>query len=333
MVLQALLNGLVEASVIVLAAVGLSLLYGVKKFANFAHGDMMTVGAYFALYVMGTTRGGLIVGILSAMIFLAFLGILFEFFIFARLDGRGPVAPLVASVGLALVLQNGLRSVFGTSLMTYGIQLPESWIFGIRDPFTGYGLRMNPIQDLLPMVLAFALVLFVALLLRYTKLGKAMRATSDNPDLARVSGINVAAVRYATWALSGALAGAGGFVLAIKLPSFDPLLGSSVLLLVFCAVILGGIGSAYGAMLGALVIGVTRNLFFPFATSAGIPTEFSLIVPFGIMVLVLLVRPQGLAGRPIGFDLPPLRAELRKLWRTFVRFLARGFSRIGGRSA
>lgn len=323
MVLQALLNGLVEASVIVLAAVGLSLIYGVKKFANFAHGDMMTVGAYSALVVMSATRAGLVAGILGAIVVVAVLSILFEFFIFSRLEGRGPVAPLVASVGLALILQNGIRFVFGTSSASYGIPLPDTWNFGVRDPFTGFQLSLNPLQGFAPMILAFVLVLLVSSLLQFTKLGKAMRATADNPDLARVSGIHIGLVRYATWVLSGALAGAAGVIVAIRLPYLVPDLGASVLLIVFSAVILGGIGSPYGAVLGALVIGIARNLFFPFATQFGVPTEFSLLIPFGIMVLVLLVRPQGIAGRPIGFDVPPLRVELKKLGQSFLRIWRR----------
>ncbi len=313
MVLQALLNGLVEASVIVLAAMGLSLVYGVKKFPNFAHGDMMTVGAYFAIWATSMLRAGIIVGIIAAVIFVAILAVVFEFLIFSRLEGRGPVAPLIASVGLALILQNAIRVAYGTGQLTYGIPLPDSWYSGVTDPLTGQLVWINPLQGVVPLVFAFVVVVLITFILQYTKLGKAMRATSDNPDLARVTGIDVRLVRYATWALSGALAAAGGVMLGFRVNGIQPLLGSSVLLIVFAAVILGGIGSPYGAMLGALVISIAENLFFPFAVLTDTPVQFVLIVPFGIMVLVLLLRPQGLAGRPLGFDLPPLRAELRKL--------------------
>lgn len=330
MVLQALLNGLVEASVIVLAAMGLSLIYGVKKFANFAHGDMMTVGAYFALYMVVRMRANLVVGLLAAMVFVAVLAVIFEFLIFSRLEGRGPVAPLIASVGLALVLQNSIRVAFGTGLGSFGIRLPDSWFSSVRDPLNGQLVWLNPLQGFLPMVLAFVIVTAVTLLLQFSKLGKAMRATADNPDLARVSGIDVKLVRYATWALAGALAAAGGVILGIKLNNVRPLLGFEVLLPVFAAVILGGLGSTYGAMLGALVMSIAQNLFFPFATIAGVPVEFVLIVPFGIMVIVLLVRPQGLAGRPLGFDLPPLRAEIRKLLQSLGRVWGRVWRRSVG---
>jgi len=293
MVLQNLLNGLVEASVIVMAAMGLSLIYGVKKFANFAHGDMMTVGAYFALFIMGVTGRNYVAGILGALLFVALLAILFEFLIFSRLEGRGPVAPLVASVGLALILQNSIRSVWGTDIITFGIVLPENWAFPVRDPLTGLFVTLNPLQGFAPMVTALVSVLFLTFLLQFTKLGKAMRATADNPDLARITGINVKQVRYVTWVLAGLLAGAGGIIIGVRLTTLVPGLGASILLIVFSAVILGGIGSAYGAMLGALVMGLARNLFFPVAVRTGIPEEFSLLIPFGILVIVLLVRPQG----------------------------------------
>lgn len=335
MVLQALLNGLVEASVIVLAAMGLSLIYGVKRFANFAHGDMMTVGAYVTFWVVSTTDGDIVVGLVVAMVFVAILGMLFEFLIFSRLEGRGPVAPLIASVGLALILQNAIRVAFGTRHVTYGIPIASSWTSNIYDPLNGQRVWLNPIQGFVPMVFAIIVIAFVTLLLQYTKVGKAMRATSDNPDLARVSGINIHFIRYATWALAGALGAAGGVMLGFKLNAVEPQLGSSVILIVFAAVILGGIGSPYGAMLGALVISIAQNLFFPFAVILNIPVQFVLIVPFGIMVLVLMVRPQGLAGRPLGFDLPPLRAEIAKLFRTLraeIAHLLRRLTRIWRRS-
>ncbi|TLZ70563.1 MAG: branched-chain amino acid ABC transporter permease [Methanobacteriota archaeon] len=319
MVLQALLNGLVEASVIVLAAMGLSLIYGVKKFPNFAHGDMMTIGAYTAFYFSSTLRAGIIVGLVASMVFLAILAVVFEFLIFSRLEGRGPVPSLIASVGLALILQNAIRVAFGTGQLTYGIPLPDSWFSNVVDPLTGQQVWINPLQGIVPLVFAFVVVLIITFILQYTKLGKAMRATADNPDLARVTGINVGVVRYVTWALAGALAASGGVMLGFRVNGIQPLLGSSILLLVFAAVILGGIGSPYGAMLGALVIAIAENLFFPFAVLTNTPLEFVLIVPFGIMLLVLLLRPQGLAGRPLGFDLPPLRAELRKLVESVAR--------------
>lgn len=321
MVLQAILNGLVDASVIVLGAVGLSLLYGVKKFANFAHGDMMTAGAYFAIFVMGATGSGIVGGLLGAMTFMALFGILVEFLIFAPLEGRGPIAPLIASLGLAIVLQNAIRLLFGTGQILTGLRVPDNWFFGIRDPLTGFRLSLNPLQGVVPLVMALVLVLAVTVLLQYTKLGKAMRATADNPDLARVSGISIRLVRFATWALASALAAAAGIILAIRLNNLVPLLGFNVLLLVFAAVILGGIGSPYGAMLGALVMSVAHNLYFPIALRVGLPEEFSLIVPFGIMLVVLFVRPQGIAGRPVGFDLPPLRLQLKGFFR---RLLATG---------
>src|SRR2546422_4514139 len=134
MVLQALLNGLVDASVIVLAAMGLSLIYGVKKFPNFAHGDMMTVGAYFTLWATSTFRAGILVGIVAAVIFVAILAVFFEFLIFSPPEGRGAVAPLIASLGLALLLQNFIRGAFWSPQPTYVIPPPHSSVSSRYDP-------------------------------------------------------------------------------------------------------------------------------------------------------------------------------------------------------
>ncbi len=329
MVFQALLNGLVDASIIALAAVSVSLIYGVRGFANFAAGDMMTVGAYVTLFAMSAFRAGIVVGLLVAIVFVAFLGIAMEFLVFSRLEGRGPVAPLVASIGIAFVLQNAIRIVFGTSETTLGLRGQDDWLLGLRDPLTTYQVTLNPLRGLVPLVMAAAFVASLTVLLQYTKLGKAMRATADNADLARISGIDVRFVRYATWALAGALSAAAGVMLAIRLNVLIPLLGFDILLLVFGAVILGGIGSPYGAMLGALVMGLAQNLFFPIATATGVAAELAALVPFVILILVLLVRPQGIAGRPLGFDLPPLRAELRKVLRSIGKLV--GVPGRGGR--
>src|SRR5256712_10048708 len=126
MVLQALLNGLVDASVIVLAAMGLSLIYGVKKFPNFAHGDMMTVGAYFTLWATSTFRAGILVGIVAAVIFVAILAVFFEFLIFSRLEGRGALAPLLPPLGPPLLPPNFIRGAFWAPPLTHGIPPPAS---------------------------------------------------------------------------------------------------------------------------------------------------------------------------------------------------------------
>jgi branched-chain amino acid transport system permease protein/neutral amino acid transport system permease protein len=315
MVLQFILNGLVLGSIIALGAIGLSLIYGIRRFANFAHGDLLTFGAYLGLIVVLFSEmnlydrdkglGDLLFMLAIAMPVVALIGIILEVSIFKRLAGRGPIAPLIASVGVALVLQNTVSSIWGTRNISYGLQLEDNWTFA--------GLSINPIRGLLPIAIGLVLVLLVHILLKYTKLGKAMRATSDNFDLARVSGINTNLVIITTWGIAGALAAAAGVLLAVK-TLLTPTIGFSQLLLIFSAVILGGIGSAYGAMLGAYVIGISAELWPWASITFGFDNRFQLAVPFAIMVIMLLVRPTGLLGERTGFDLALMKRTLRGLW-------------------
>ncbi len=310
MVVEFILSGLVDASIILFGAIGLSLLYGVKRFANFAHGDMMTLGAYLAFYFAVSTRGNLIFGLLASIVIMAVVGIILEVLVFTRLDGKGPIAPLIAAVGLSFILQNLVGFLFGGTQRVYPGQLVDNWIVG---PFS-----INPIRDFIPLVAGFSAAAGILLLLRFTKLGKAMRAMADNPELARTSGVNTRTVTYATWAIASGFAAAGGVMLGVN-QGLSLQMGFNVLLLLFTAVILGGIGSVPGSILGALTIGFADAIFFPFAIALNIPTTWYLTVPFTLMVIMLIIRPSGLLGRPIGREERPfltyMRDSLRGLFR------------------
>ena len=310
MVVEFILSGLVDASIILFGAIGLSLLYGVKRFANFAHGDMMTLGAYLALYFALTTQGNVILGLLVSVVIMAVVGIVLEILIFSRLDGKGPIPPLIAAVGLSFVLQNLVGFMFGGTDRVYPGQLVSNWIVG---PFS-----INPVRDFIPLVSGFSAAAGILLLLRFTKLGKAMRAMADNPDLARVSGVNTRTVTLATWAISSGFAAAGGVMLGVN-QGLSLQMGFNVLLLLFTAVILGGIGSVPGSIVGALTIGFADAIFFPFAIALNIPTTWYLTVPFSLMVIMLIIRPSGLLGKPIGRE--------ERSFLTYLRDSLRGFRR------
>jgi branched-chain amino acid transport system permease protein len=285
--LQFAANGMVVAGILLLGAVGLSLLYGVKRFANFAHGDFMTLGAYLT-FTIGVERGlGLWGGAVVAMALVAVLGIALEKGVFDRLRARPPVVSVIAAVGLSFILLNLVRAAWGTQDMTYPL-LAETAI-----PI-GLGVHLTPLK-LQVIGLAVVVALGVHALLRYTTLGKALRATADNYDLARVTGIPVKRVEAFAWALAGALAALGGVALG-ALTLLNPNMGLQQLLLIFAAVILGGVGSPYGAMLGALVIGLSMELAQPVLAAAGIAATLSPAVAFAILVGVLLVRPEGIVG-------------------------------------
>jgi len=280
-------NGVAVGSILLLAAAGLSLLFGVKRFANFAHGDLMALGAY-ACYAAWVQAGwGLAAGIGVALLVVPLAGMALEWSLFARLRSRPPAVLLMASVGVSFALQNVLKVVWGTR--DHSFPRPAETVVAL-----GWGVALTPTKLLL-IALAAGAALGLHLLLTRTKLGKAMRATADNHDLARITGIPTRRVELAAWALSGALAAAGGIALG-AVGVLTPDMGFHQLLLIFAAVILGGIGSPYGAMLGAMVVGIAMEFSKPLLQQQGIAPTLSPAVAFAILVAMLLLRPEGLMG-------------------------------------
>lgn len=278
-VLQVILYGLVLGSIIVLGAIGLTLTYGILNFANFAHGDMMTLGAYFALFYRFGLGWPLSLSLVAAMISGAVAAVLIDKVVYRPLRSRGSITLLIASVGVALIIRNLIRFIWGPDNHYYrrGIQFPIRWM----------GLRIKP-DHLWILGVALVLVILVHVFLRYTKIGKAMRAMADNMELAMVTGIATERIVVWTWAIGAALCVAAGFLLGLDTQLF-PDMGWNLLLPIFAAVILGGIGSPYGAMAGGLIIGMTQELSTLFISAAYKP-----VVAFVIMIVILLVRPGGI---------------------------------------
>lgn len=299
-VLQYALGGMVISSIVIVAAIGLTVLYGIRGFANFAYGDIATLGGYVALVL---TFGGisLVLGAIITFLLLAAFGVFLEFAIFSRLEGRGVVAPLVASVGVGLIIQNGIRAVAGTQKWLYPVTLGQDFVIVP-------GLGIHPIRGILTLSVGVILVVAAHVLLKYTNLGKAMRATADNLELAKATGIDTRKVRYAAWAVSCAFASTAGVLLGLG-TVVSPSMGFDVILLIFAAVIVGGIGSPYGAMLGGLVVGLSQEMSIPLLLWLGRPdviglqhaTAYKVAIPFILMIGVLLLRPWGIAGRPPAF--------------------------------
>jgi branched-chain amino acid transport system permease protein len=315
-IVQFLINGLVVGSIYVLGATGLSLIFGIRKFANFAHGEMMTFGAYMAFLVNVIWATSILWGFVFAIVTTAGIAMAMELLVFRKLAGKGPVPALVASIGITIFLQNAINLAFGTSIQSYNLRIAENiTLLSIEGVSV---LSINPLKGIATLVVAIALILFLHVLLRWTTLGKAMRATADNPDLARASGIRIRNVILWTWAISGAMAAVAGVLLAI-VTDVRPGLGFHILLFVFAAVIIGGLGSPYGAMLGGFVVGISEHLATAFFGWLGRPSviglenhnAYSPIAAFLIMILVLLLRPGGLvAGRPSTAPTPRRRFRL-----------------------
>jgi len=293
--LQFLLDGTLSGAMIGLGAIGITLTYSILRFSNFAHGDLMAWGAYAALVAVGAILGGpvpvlglsfglpLIVATLFAMMVASGLALLLDWLLFARLRARGQaIIVVMASFGASMALRNLLEFIFTSSPVYYSSALQ------IARPI-GLGIRITPDQVAL-LVLTALLVTGMHLYLTRSQRGREMRAYAQNPALARVVGIDVSAVIRTTWIIGASLAAAAGVMVGV-LVQVRPLMGLDLLLPMFAAAILGGIGSVPGAVLAGLIIGLSEAAAVQF-----IGAEWRAAVAFAILMAVLLVRPTGLFG-------------------------------------
>ncbi len=307
---QYVINGIRFGSLLMLGAIGLSLTYKILNFANFSHGDILIFGAYVALTVdwllveliprwspgLAEVADGevmrwlaifaaMLAGIFAAVI----MAYLIDRLIYRRMRRSAAVVLIIASFGMALFLRSLVQALWGTGNRAYAVRisLPYTFDFGL------FQIKMNLLQ-IVTIVVALVLVTLLHFFLKYTKTGKAMRAMADNMDLARISGINTERMIAWTWAIGAGLAVVAGVFMGLNFGAISPNLGALVLLSLFAAVILGGIGSPYGAMLGGLMIGLAQNILVGPAT--GIATHYQPAVAFILMILMLLFRPQGLLG-------------------------------------
>ena len=280
------INGLVSGSSIALGAVGLTLVYGILKLTNFAHGDMLTAGAYIALYCNLTLELSFIASLLIAVVVMAALGVFLELTMFAPMRRRkaGMLQLLLMTIGLAFVLRNVVQFFAGTD--------PEKLDVNITDTYTFLDLSIGQTK-LYVGITAIAVLLGIATMLRVTSLGRQMRALSDNFDLAETTGIDTGRIVIWTWVLAAGLAGLAGVLIGAAGGGLTPNFGFQLLLSMFAAVVLGGIGNAYGALIGGLVIGLTQEWSVLILDEA----VWKEAVSFGILILVLIVRPQGIFGR------------------------------------
>ena len=301
--LQLIANGVIIGSVIALGAIGLTLAYSILRFANFAHGDYLTWGAYFAwtallgfVAVMGPMTPiepfsfgwPLLLSLVLAAVATAGLALALDALLFRRLRRRGSAITLImASFGAALVLRNMLQFIYGAVPEYYSREIQVAIRFVPRDVLGG--LRVTPDQ-LLVLGLTVVLVVALHLVLTRTTLGKAMRATSLNPQLASVTGIDVDRVIRATWIIGAVLAAVAGVFSGLTV-QLRPQLGFDLLLPLFAAAILGGIGSVYGAVAGGLIVGLAESLSVPL-----VGAEYRAATAFAVLIAILLVRPTGLFG-------------------------------------
>ncbi len=317
-----LVNGTVLGSVYALGAIGVTLIFGILRFAHFAHGDMMTLGAFvtFLLTLAAAALGlhtfwplGFVV-LPLAMPITALIALGIDWLIYRPLRDRQakPVTLLIASIGVTLMLQGLIRLIFGVGDRTFYVD-GFKHIFRLKPTFIG---ATRPLIVSQPQILLIAVTILVVvalhLFLTRSRLGKGMRAMADNPNLARVSGINTREVIRATWIIGGGLACLAGTMLALDV-SLKPDLAFNIVLPIFAAAVVGGLGQAYGAIAGGFLVGFAETLaVFNWSTvlrpfqgllPAGwtlpadlslVSTDYKLTVAFAILVIVLLVRPTGI---------------------------------------
>jgi branched-subunit amino acid ABC-type transport system permease component len=275
--------GLVTASVLAIASVGFTLQFGVTDVLNLAFGAIMIFGAFVA-YLVNEHGISVWYGLIVAVAACALVSVLINAAVYTPFQRRGasPTTMVIVSLGITLIIEFGVEAVAGG--------VPVSYTMGNGPTFQAGDLTLTGVQ-LIIMALAVATMAGVHVLLRYSKLGKAMRATAANRTLARNCGIRTGQVIMVTWALTGALCGLAGTVFAIDAGSFDATSTDLFLILILAAVFLGGPGQAYGAMLGAVVIGLATEVSAVF-----IPADYKYVVAFAALLIMLGVRPTGLLG-------------------------------------
>jgi branched-chain amino acid transport system permease protein len=283
-VAQTGINGLSLGAIYALGAVGLTLVYGILKLVNFAQGDFLTFGGYMAYLVNVTWGAPLVVAVFWAMLATALLGILFERLLWGPMRAKhaGFLQLILMSIGLAFLLRAVVQWFWGTEIRILDVNTTDTVDF--------VGLRIGQ-TELIVVIVGLVVLVAVGLMLRYTLLGKRMRALSDDLDLAETAGIDTRRVILYTWVFAGTLAGLAG-VLAAAITSLYPELGFELLLPIFAAVILGGIGDAFGALAAGLVLGVVTEW-----STLIIDARWKTAVGFLVLVIVLIVRPQGIFGR------------------------------------
>ena len=291
---QQLINGLSLGSIYALIALGYTMVYGVLRFINFAHGDVLMIGAFAGYYLTPKIRailgqwGTIPVGItvlLSAMAICAILGVLIEFLAYRPLRRHARLTVLITSIGVSLLLEYGGQILFGVNVKPFPDLLPS---FRIS---LGLGLSVAS-NHLVALGVSGILLLGLRFLVLRTKFGLAMRALSQNRDAAALMGVNTNAIISLTFATGSALAGAGGILYALNVHSIDPLMGILPGIKAFVAAVLGGIGNLPGAALGGLLLGVVESLIGGSSISS-----YRDAVAFGILILILLLRPAGILGK------------------------------------
>ena len=284
--LQQLVNGLILGSVYALIALGYTMVYGIIKLINFAHGDLYMMGAFIGYYLINSFQLNFFVALILTMILTACLGVLIEFLAYRPLRNSTKIAALITAIGVSFFLEYGMVFLFGANTRAFPQALET----------VKYNLGPISVTNVQLTILGVSIFLMVALqfIVQKTKMGKAMRAVSVDSDAAQLMGINVNSTISFTFALGSALAGAAGVLIGLYYNSVEPLMGMAPGIKAFVAAVLGGIGIIPGAALGGFIIGLLETL----AITIGLSSYRDAVV-YGILIVILLVRPAGILGKNV----------------------------------
>lgn len=282
-IIETLISGLSSGGTYAMIALGYTMVYGIAKMLNFAHGDIIMVGGY-TIYVTMAASGYPLLGLLAAVIFCVLLGITVEKVAYKPLRGASPLAVLITAIGVSYLLQSTAQMIFGVApKMVMVADLGNLEVGGLKIPY----------YIIVTMVCSFAIMIALTLFVKMTKTGRAMIAVSEDRGAAQLMGINVNRIIMITFAIGSALAAFAGYFMLMKSPSLSNTLGAMPGIKAFTAAVIGGIGSIPGAMVGGILIGLIEAISFKIPAIAA----YTDAIEFLILILILLVRPTGIMGK------------------------------------
>lgn len=288
--IQQLFNGITLGSVYALIALGYTMVYGIVKLINFAHGDLLMVGAfsaYFVLTILGVSPATLVLAFIISMAVCALFGVVIEKTCYKPLRNAPKINALITAIGVSLLLENGARviPIIGAN--------PKQFPTFSSVVYNFFGVTVSLVQ-IVELGISILLMIILNYIVNYTKVGKAMRAVSFDRDAAQLMGIDVNKIISFTFALGAALAAAAGILFASAYPQVEPYMGIMPGLKAFVAAVLGGIGSIPGAMIGGFIMGIAETL-----TKGLLTSKLADAIAFGILILILVIRPSGILGKNI----------------------------------
>ena len=281
--LSTILDGLSLGAIYALIALGYTMVYGIAKMLNFAHGDIIMVGAY-AILVTINANGHPLLGVVAAVVVCTVVGIVIEKVAYKPLRGASPLAVLITAIGVSYLLQSIAQLIFKSK--SQAVTISETHMVNI-------GTAELNLNTILTLVVGAVIMVALTLFVKYTKTGRAMQAVSEDRGAAQLMGVNVNKIIMITFAIGSALAACAGVFYLMQIPSVSPTLGSMPGIKAFAAAVIGGIGSIPGAMLGGVILGVVEKL----ALSVPVLAPYATAIEFALLIVILLVRPIGILGK------------------------------------